>query len=134
MVKVCKRCNQENIHYVLKSGKPYSWCKLCVNAYNLKQYHKHKPAHQARMVKANLKRKYNLDIDTYKQMLANQHNQCLICWEELVLTALDHCHKTGRVRGILCSKCNSGLGMFRDNPDLLQAAAAYLVQHGSNRG
>ena len=46
--------------------------------------------------------------------------------------SLDHCHKTGKLRGILCTRCNSGLGMFRDDASLLAKAAAYLSVHAEN--
>ena len=54
--------------------------------------------------------------------------KCVICGQEQrgKNLALDHCHTTGRLRGALCTNCNAGLGMFKDRPDLLRAAAVYL--------
>lgn len=58
-------------------------------------------------------------------MLAAQKKACLIC--KLVRKLLvDHCHITKRVRGLLCKQCNTGIGMFRDKVDLLNAAILYL--------
>ncbi len=65
-------------------------------------------------------------------LLLSQHEQCAICgtsdWGERG-PQVDHCHLMGPVRGILCSNCNQGLGRFRDSPDLLRAAAAYIDTH-----
>lgn len=73
----------------------------------------------------------------YKEVLALREEQghvCKICGEEgflmnrRVKSALnvDHCHKTGTIRGMLCHNCNRGLGLFQDNPELLRKAADYL--------
>jgi hypothetical protein len=43
--------------------------------------------------------------------------------------AIDHCHKTGKIRGLLCKNCNQGLGQFKDNIDLLLSAAKYLYEN-----
>ena len=66
-------------------------------------------------------------MQQYSEMFAAQHGRCLICnrpekWELRV----DHDHITGKVRGLLCHKCNSGLGMFNDDLGLLQTAVHYL--------
>jgi hypothetical protein len=75
---------------------------------------------------------YRMTLEDYDVMLAQQDGACAICRrkpkERLVV---DHCHATGQVRGLLCAKCNSGLGFYQDNPDRLLAATAYLE---SSRG
>lgn len=63
-------------------------------------------------------------------MLHNQGNKCKICEthesEFDKRLAVDHCHKTGKVRGLLCSSCNTSLGKFKDDPEILRRAINYL--------
>ena len=67
-------------------------------------------------------------------MLAQQEYKCAICntdkptgkWK---VFAVDHCHETGEVRGLLCNECNRGMGLLRDNAELLRKAADYLDRH-----
>lgn len=64
-------------------------------------------------------------------MAEAQNNQCAICEIDVLNTegrrfAVDHDHITGKVRGLLCSKCNMGLGKFNDSPELIDAAIEYL--------
>jgi len=78
--------------------------------------------------KAYFKRRYGL---TLEQVEAMAEAGCSICgtveWNgRHARPHVDHCHKSGRVRGILCSECNTGLGKFKDDPALLRRAAAYL--------
>ena len=79
---------------------------------------------------AHLKKKYGLDEAAFNAMLAAQDDRCAICRLKLPggkgAFHVDHCHVTGRVRGLLCMLCNHGLGNFRDDPLKLRAAAAYL--------
>jgi hypothetical protein len=61
-------------------------------------------------------------------MVEEQHGLCYICRKPSAYRGLhiDHCHATGNIRRLLCNDCNLGLGKFKDNPELLEKAAAYL--------
>ena len=71
-------------------------------------------------------RRYGLSDKGYNAILADQHGRCPICTGKFDSLCIDHCHLTGKVRGLLCTKCNLGLGYFNDDPNCLRAAAAYL--------
>lgn len=76
---------------------------------------------------AELKRNYGISLVEYEEMLAKQGGRCAVCGVKSDKTLhLDHNHKTGKVRGLLCHKCNSGLGSFNDDVELLIRAAEYL--------
>ena len=68
---------------------------------------------------------YGLSTSDYDRLLAECEGRCGICRKATKLV-VDHDHATGRVRGLLCGGCNKGLGLFRDDPEALVAAAGYL--------
>ena len=72
-----------------------------------------------------LRRKYGMTEAERDEMIASQGGVCCICLSAPA-TQVDHCHETGRVRGVLCFNCNSGLGLLRDNPEAMYRAADYL--------
>jgi hypothetical protein len=72
-------------------------------------------------------RRYGLTLAEYRALQARQGNVCAICRKRARVLCIDHCHLTGRVRGLLCPKCNSALGFCDDDPQLLRAALAYLL-------
>ncbi|MFF7136542.1 endonuclease VII domain-containing protein [Streptomyces sp. NPDC008196] len=72
-----------------------------------------------------LKRRYGLTEAERDKLIASQGGVCCICLA-VVPEHVDHCHKTGRVRGVLCFSCNAALGQFKDRPDAIRRAAAYL--------
>lgn len=82
-------------------------------------------------------RKYGITYETYEKMSKNQGNLCAICNNPQIIKhivrnenlCLDHCHKSGKIRGLLCASCNIGIGHFKDNPEYLIAAAEYLKKH-----
>lgn len=70
---------------------------------------------------------YGISSQEFEQMILAQNNLCLICEEEFKNTPhLDHNHNTGKIRGILCHNCNTGLGLFKDSQVKLQKAIEYL--------
>jgi hypothetical protein len=84
-----------------------------------------------------LKRHYGISIDRYNEMLVEQDGCCAICKKaehneikgKIISLAVDHDHSTGAVRALLCGDCNRALGLFRDDPALLDAAKTYLHKH-----
>ena len=81
-----------------------------------------------------LKMKYGITQAQYDAMFLEQRGLCAVCrqhettarWSSL---CVDHCHETGKVRGLLCNRCNRAIGLMRDSGDLLQTAAAYINHH-----
>lgn len=80
-----------------------------------------------------LQRLYGVTMDYYNQKLEEQGGVCVICKispdSEKKRFHIDHCHTTGKVRGILCSNCNTALGSFRDNVESLNRAIEYLGEY-----
>jgi hypothetical protein len=74
-------------------------------------------------------RTYGVTADQFDAMMLRQAGCCAICQEPMGTPAVDHDHDTGRVRGLLCRRCNTGIGMLADDPDRLLSAAAYLLAH-----
>lgn len=97
--------------------------------------HRAAPGYKERRVEHNLKnvlKKLGMTREEYDAKLDEQGGKCAICRTSLDTgrrPAIDHCHETGKVRGLLCIRCNSGIGHLRDSVDLVFAAAAYLLEH-----
>jgi hypothetical protein len=89
---------------------------------NQRRYRKNNPD----KVRAhNLKTKYKLTMEQYKEMFYEQKGRCAICKKEKKLV-IDHNHKTNKVRALLCSKCNTALGLFEEDWFLLLSATNYI--------
>ncbi len=84
--------------------------------------------------KSRLKNKYNITLDDYNQMLFNQKGCCAICdihhTKHRRSLSVDHCHTTGKIRGLLCDECNHMLGKVKDNITILKNSIKYLKHHG----
>lgn len=76
-----------------------------------------------------LKKKYGLTLEAFDAMVAAQKGRCAICREEPQggkPLHIDHCHASGRVRSLLCSRCNTAIGLLRDDPEIALRASTYL--------
>lgn len=114
-----------------------SYCKPCHLDYS-REYHK-RPGVQEQRAKWRLRRnmaKYGITPETYEEMLLAQGRKCAICGTDepggqenaqgIARFAVDHCHSTGKVRGLLCTRCNTGIGMFNEDISAMAAAIAYI--------
>ena len=96
----------------------------------MREYRKRRPRNVRNTM---LKKQYGISLDQWEDMYANQGGKCAICKnpegaERYANMSVDHCHTTGRVRGLLCNNCNRALGLFRDDPAVLASAVVYLKQ------
>lgn len=73
-------------------------------------------------------RKYGITLTVFESMQQTQNGRCAICKQEAA-KCVDHNHKTGKVRALLCRKCNSGLGQFKEDFSILIRAADYIRRH-----
>lgn len=98
-------------------------------------YHTNKERIAIRRKGYHLSSKYGITMDEYETTLKSQNGKCAICREEKKVNgknlAVDHDHKTKKNRGILCHRCNMGIGYFRDDEELLKKAIKYLKKYVS---
>jgi len=93
-----------------------------------REYHR-RIKHKVRMW--NITSKHGLSSEQYHALMNRQNSMCAICGEQLYLdsrTHVDHDHSTGDIRGILCHYCNTGIGLFKDKPEVLEKAIKYLAR------
>lgn len=118
-----------------RAGHPVSYCKAC-------KVHRQKLAYKNgvydRVTRPYLlKRKYGITREQYDEMFARQGGLCAICGTDngasakgTKTLAVDHCHETGEVRGLLCNGCNRAIGLLKDNVAVLESAIRYLKKGG----
>lgn len=137
-MKNCSKCkfNKEQSEFYRSSKSKdglSSWCKQCNKDYGKirrKQGYKPPDISAEDRKRYKLKHRYGITPNQYNSILEEQDNKCAICKEYLSYKTIniDHCHKTGKVRGILCYSCNVGIGHLKDDPVRLLAAADYIFE------
>ena len=136
MDKLCKTCNVTKpiINFVkstnTKSGYRHI-CKDCFNAYyrqrRIDKWEVVRGYEKKFHTKRRLKYEYGITESDYNSIAEAQNYKCKICNTETKLV-VDHCHKTNKVRGLLCNPCNMALGLLKDNINSLENAKTYLQQ------
>lgn len=129
-MKTCCDCIEskplDEFHKNARGRDGYSSrCKLCNGVASRRWAIDHPEAMTISRRKKTLKA-YGLTPESYQTLYDSQDGQCPICQEALIVANIDHNHITNETRGILCPKCNRGLGMFGDDADTLRRAAVYL--------
>jgi len=91
--------------------------------------------HQVYKKEKHYKSHYNLTLQDIEEMLIKCENMCPICNTNITIknSAIDHDHSTGKIRGILCRRCNKGLGHFKDNSQVLIKASEYLEKSSKKK-
>jgi hypothetical protein len=138
-MKVCTKCNiEKSLSEFNKAinGKlqKRADCKTCQSEW-AKERNKITYDSETKW-KWNMKSIFNLTIEDYNILFENQSGCCAICnrhqTEFKKRLAIDHCHNTNIIRGLLCSSCNTALGLLKDNVNALQNAIEYLNTKGRN--
>lgn len=145
-MKECKKCKQTKPLNEFHKSKRHSMgrkneCAECTNEYLRAHYYKdHKESRKKSRINY-YKRKYGISYSEYESMCLAVGMKCEICHipgrtsAEIAevgspnVLVLDHCHITGKIRGILCRDCNTGIGSLQDDPNLLRNAVQYLERN-----
>lgn len=146
--KTCKDCGKTKPATEFSPGGKradgtrylHIYCKPCFSERSM-QYRDKNPD---TILNAHLKRNFGITLDEFNAIAEEQGGVCAICGEppRIVMgvrsrrqgravrprLVVDHCHETGRVRGLLCTPCNRAIGYLRDNPDYARFAAEYLEE------
>jgi hypothetical protein len=146
-MKKCKKCGNEfplSSFYKDKRQKDghFYYCKACCKEKDRDRYVKNVDAlceaakenyykNRSKVKNRHLEKNYGISLSSFNDMREYQRYRCKICLkpEEEAVKGLhvDHCHKTGKVRGLLCRECNFMIGLAKDSPELLKSAIDYLI-------
>jgi len=138
--KVCKQCGKpkplSEFRFRTRKGRSKgtyeSYCKKCEYDNNKIWAAANKEKRKDSEFERNLKRKFNMTRKDYDAILLAQGNKCAICPKPRSLSgkalAVDHCHTTLAIRGLLCNECNTAIGLFTESIEILQSAIAYLTK------
>lgn len=146
--KKCTRCKETKTlsEFYIRggtnrfAGTPSPRCRACNVVANRESWAKN--GSRGINWERRIKYVFGMTREDYDHLLASQGGSCAICQTKSPIGrrykngriekfSIDHCHRTGRIRGLLCMKCNMSIGQFDDSLPLLQKAMEYLRQHGS---
>jgi hypothetical protein len=153
-MKICKKCNQEKsidqFRFIKKNKNGTDLykarCEDCYNKFYIEKYRnktesERKEIYQKKIEKTTpeirknwrLQSRYGITLEEVQVMLQQQNNSCYICGTHIEgkNVKVDHCHRTKKVRKLLCHSCNTALGHLREDKNLFEKCIDYLEQHDS---
>lgn len=135
----CSKCKKEQgkelfATYAWKLRHPY--CKLCRSISNYKSKIKNKDTYEAYKLKtaeisrrSYLKKKWGMTVEEFNELRNFQQGLCAICKINADILHIDHNHKTGKIRSLLCNNCNRGIGHLKESIEIMLAAINYITLH-----
>ena len=140
--RTCNKCEKEfdieNFYITSKNGNRRRECKYCFrkisqksrdeNRDRFREYWRRasKKAYGKDVPGFNLRKNYGITREQFVDIAMSQDGRCKICELKTDKLCVDHDHETGKIRGLLCGKCNYGLGMFNDKVELFEMAIKYI--------
>ena len=129
MVRTCNSCGTaltENNWWPSSQKRQYYKCNTCERDMQ-RAYRERRPY----VIMNKALKQYGITHEDYERMYLQQGGVCAICEESETYAgrtnlSVDHCHSTGKIRGLLCASCNMALGKFKDSKELLEKAVRYL--------
>lgn len=143
---ICTKCGSQKT----RRASGYFYCNPCLSAKSLREYHSNKNGRRTDQLKryrtleyrlsqrrCYYKREYGITLIEYNTLEVAQNKLCAICKnpetlikrKKLQRLSVDHSHKTGKIRALLCNSCNAGLAQFKENIDTMLAAIDYTNKH-----
>lgn len=158
MLLTCTKCKEVKdcslFHkYDKKKNGFTSQCKACRNEARKQNYWKDPEANRLRVAEykkflketdpyklfitgrnSKLKKAYGIDVNQYQQMLESQNFKCAVCGKKHIESekkrlVVDHCHKSNKIRALLCNNCNRALGLLQENLDTIDNLKNYILTH-----
>ena len=137
-MKICNLCNKEKQieDFVKRSNRSSGRQPYCKDCHNKKTRDKY----DSKVMKDyDLMRAYGINLKQYEELFLQQNGCCKICKKHISelnnkhkkSLCVDHCHKTNKIRGLLCDKCNRGIGLLNDDIDILKNAVEYLQSNNA---
>lgn len=122
----CKFCDAD--YEKAKKSSQHCGSEVCAEAFRAaaRANYAASPKRREQLERARIKNRYGISLEERAEMLAKQGGACPICLLPPEPPHIDHDHKTGALRGVLCSACNRALGFLKDDPEAMRRAADYV--------
>lgn len=134
----CRNCMSKERNVIKNANEEFRDCSKCKKNLHRSEFERTSQNYSF-CRKCSYLRKYRINFVEYEKLFENQNGLCAICNNpeeakfrktgNIKVLAVDHCHTTGKIRGLLCSHCNLALGQFKDNIEVLNNAIQYLIKN-----